>query len=214
MRRGGIERGEDFIYPQAPRLVRPRRARSPVAPDARSVPSPRRGSDAAADAGRPRGRVLSAVSRAVSRSGDARERQAEGGARSLGRLGLLGTRLQSPRARETGVRCRGSGARGSRGADQAAGGGAIHRGSGGELCVREAGGGGGYECLQSHSKSIPRKGRERGAGGGSLRCGKEGRGGPSGTAPRSPLPRHLETRPLAGAEERQASMGVQSGGDR
>src|SRR3989442_1143777 len=98
MRRGGIERGEDFIYEEAPRLVRPRRARSPVAPDARSVPRARLGSDAAADAGQPGGGVLSAVYRTVSRSGDAREREAEGGAGGVGWARILRAGFQSPRA--------------------------------------------------------------------------------------------------------------------
>src|SRR2546426_11039778 len=148
MRRGGIERGEDFIYPQAPRLVRPRRARSPVAPDARSVPRARLGSDAAADAGQPGGGVLSAVSRAVPRSGDAREREAEGGARGVGWARVLRPRPESPCA---GARSRTTPRRQVAGdagrARRAPGSGTLHGGSGGELCVREAGGGGGYERL-------------------------------------------------------------------
>src|SRR5207245_4069247 len=56
------------VYAQGPRLVRPRRARPAVAPHARSVPRARVGVHAAADAGEPGERVLSALSRAGSGS--------------------------------------------------------------------------------------------------------------------------------------------------
>src|SRR6059058_1760959 len=57
--------GEDGIYAQAPRLVGPRRAGLAVAPHPGSVPRARLRVHAAADAGEPRGGVLSAVSRAL-----------------------------------------------------------------------------------------------------------------------------------------------------
>src|SRR5216117_2864904 len=88
--------GEDQVYAQAPRLVGPRRARSAVAQDARSVPRARLRVHAAADAGEPGGGVLSEIPGAVSRSRDAGERAAPGGPRSLGRLGLLRARAESP----------------------------------------------------------------------------------------------------------------------
>src|SRR5205823_5143 len=90
--------GEDGIYPQAARLVGPRRARPAVAQDARSVPRARLRVHAAADTGEPSRGVLSAVSRALSRSRDAGARPAPGGPRSLGWARLLRTRLQSPHA--------------------------------------------------------------------------------------------------------------------
>src|SRR5437763_14328379 len=71
--------GEDGVYAQAPRLVGPRRARPAVAQDARSVPRARLRVHAAADAGEPRGGVLSAISRAVSGS-----RESGAGAASRG----------------------------------------------------------------------------------------------------------------------------------
>src|SRR5882762_6047792 len=61
---------EGEVYPQAARLVGPRRARFAVAPHPRSVPRARLRVHAAADASEPRGRVLSAVSRAVPRPRD------------------------------------------------------------------------------------------------------------------------------------------------
>src|SRR2546427_811902 len=64
-------RARTGIYPQAPRLVGPRRARLAVAAHARSVPRARVRVHAAADAGEPRGGVLSAISRALSGSWEA-----------------------------------------------------------------------------------------------------------------------------------------------
>src|SRR5713226_6290804 len=86
------------IYAQAPRLVGPRRARPAMAQDARSVPRARVRVHAAADAGEPRGGILSAVSRAVSRSRDAVAGEAPGRAGSLGWPRLLRPSFQSPRA--------------------------------------------------------------------------------------------------------------------
>src|SRR5207244_11173540 len=52
---------ENCVHPQTSPLVVARRARSPVAPHSRSVPRAGLRVHAAADAGQPRGRVLSAL---------------------------------------------------------------------------------------------------------------------------------------------------------
>src|SRR5207247_9332613 len=82
-------RARTGIYAQAPRLVGPRRARLAMAQDARSVPRARVRVHAAADACEPRGRGLSAVSRAVPGSPDACARAVPSGARGWGLAGML-----------------------------------------------------------------------------------------------------------------------------
>src|SRR5947207_3837988 len=147
--------GEDGVYAQAPRLVGPRRARPAVAQDARSVPRARLRVHAAADAGEPRGGVLSAVSRAVSRSRDASAGPAPGGPRSLGWARLLRQGFESPRARARGQsRPRWHAARRTRGADQVAGSGAIHCRGRGDLRVREAGARRRYERVEGAAASL------------------------------------------------------------
>src|SRR5216117_2809902 len=98
--------GEDGVYAQAPRLVGPRRARPAVAQDARSVPRARLRVHAAADAGEPRGGVLSALSRALSGSREsgpcARARRARG----VGWLRVLCARAEPSCVGQTGCRNR------------------------------------------------------------------------------------------------------------
>src|SRR5690349_18060948 len=93
------------VYPQAAPLVVARRARSAVAPHARSVPRARLRVHAAADAGESSGGVLSEISGAVPGSRELGAGAAEGGARGLGGTGILCTGFESPRACEAGVRC-------------------------------------------------------------------------------------------------------------
>src|SRR6266567_3631539 len=86
------------IYAQAPRLVGPRRARPAMAQDARSVPRARVRVHAAADAGEPRGGVLSAISRALPGSLDAGASAAARGERGLGWAGILCPGFESAQA--------------------------------------------------------------------------------------------------------------------
>src|SRR5439155_10765822 len=92
------------IYLQAPRLVGPRRTRPAMAQDAQSVPRARVRVHAAADAGEPRGGVLSAISRAVSGSRDAGAGAAPRSERGLGWAGILRPRAESALAGQTGCR--------------------------------------------------------------------------------------------------------------
>src|SRR5205809_1883266 len=82
-------RARTGIYPQAPRLVGPRRARPAMAQDARSVPRARVRVHAAADAGEPGGGVLSALSRALSGSRESGAGAAGRSERGLGWAGIL-----------------------------------------------------------------------------------------------------------------------------
>src|SRR3989475_11622606 len=93
-------RARTGIYPQAPRLVGPRRARLAVAAHARSVPRARVRVHAAADAGEPRGGVLPAVSGTLPRSRHASAGAGAPGARGVGWAGILCPRAKSPCARE------------------------------------------------------------------------------------------------------------------
>src|SRR5437773_11331926 len=77
-------RGRTGIYPQAPRLVGPRRARPAMAQDAQSVPRARVRAHAAADAGEQRGGVISRISRELPGSRDARTRGAARWSRTMG----------------------------------------------------------------------------------------------------------------------------------
>src|SRR3989441_10016156 len=88
-------RARTGIYPQAPRLVGPRRARLAVAAHARSVPRARLRVHAAADTGEPRGGVLSAISRALSGSRESGAGAAPRGAGGLGWAGILCARAES-----------------------------------------------------------------------------------------------------------------------
>src|SRR5213083_3749833 len=89
-------RARTGIYAQAPRLVGPRRTRSAMAQDAQSVPRARVRVHAAADTGEPRGGVLSAISRALSGSRDAGAGAAPRCKGSLGGVGILRPRAESP----------------------------------------------------------------------------------------------------------------------
>src|SRR2546425_6709424 len=89
-------RARTGVYPQAPRLVGPRRTRPALAQDAQSVPRARLRVHAAADTGEPRGGVLSAISRALSGSRDAGAGAAARGERGVGWAGILCARAESP----------------------------------------------------------------------------------------------------------------------
>src|SRR5438093_13175727 len=89
-------RARTGINAQAARLVGPRRTRPAMAQDARSVPRARVRVHAAADAGEPRGGVLSAIPRALPRSRDAGASAAARSERDLGRTGILCARAESP----------------------------------------------------------------------------------------------------------------------
>src|SRR5256885_1496941 len=96
------ERGTGGEVPsQVARLVGPRRARPALAPHARSLSRARVRVHAAADASEPRGGVLSAVHRSVPRPRDARESEAQGCERAVGRAGILRAGFQSPCAGES-----------------------------------------------------------------------------------------------------------------
>src|SRR6266702_3580993 len=95
-------RARTGIYPQAPRLVGPRRTRLAMAQDARSVPRARVRVHAAADTGEPRGGVLSAVSRALPGSRESGASAAARGERGLGWAGILCARAESALAGQTG----------------------------------------------------------------------------------------------------------------
>src|SRR5207253_9895069 len=95
---------ENCVHPQTSPMVVTRRARSPVAPHARSVPRARLRVHAAADASEPRGGVLCAVARAVPGSRKSSRRSRARGERSVGRVGVLRARAQPTRPRER--RCR------------------------------------------------------------------------------------------------------------
>src|SRR5438046_9882464 len=89
-------RARTGIYPQAPRLVGPRRARPAMAQDAQSVPRARVRVHAAADAGEPSGGALSAIARALTRYPDARTREAPLGTGSREGIWRLRPRSGSP----------------------------------------------------------------------------------------------------------------------
>src|SRR5438105_2204578 len=134
------------VSSQVARLVGPGRARPSVASHARSLSRPRLRVHAAADTSESGGGVLSAVYRAVSGPRDAREREAPGCERAVGRAGVLRTRLQSPRARARGQSGpRWHAARQTQRADQASGYRAVHRGRRGFVRLREAGAGCRYQ---------------------------------------------------------------------
>src|SRR5438093_12084575 len=97
-------RARTGIYAQAARLVGPRRTRPAMAQDAQSVPRARVRVHAAADAGEPRGGVLSAISRAVPGSRDAGAGAAGRSERGLGWAGILCASAESPCAGQTGWR--------------------------------------------------------------------------------------------------------------
>src|SRR5713101_3938585 len=90
--------GEDEVHPTVVGLVGPRRARFAVAPNPRSVPRARLRVHAAANAGEPRGGVLSAVPGAIPRSRSAGAGSAPGGEGGLGWPRLLRASFESPRA--------------------------------------------------------------------------------------------------------------------
>src|SRR5207249_10146109 len=89
------------VYAHAAHLVRPRQPRPAVAPRPRSVSRARLRIHAAADPGDPGGAVLSAVSRAVSGSGDAGACEAARGTRGVGWVGVLCAGEEFACARET-----------------------------------------------------------------------------------------------------------------
>src|SRR5881628_54962 len=91
-------RARTGINAQAARLVGPRRTRPAMAQDARSVPRARVRVHAAADAGEPRGGVLSAVPRAVPGSRESGAGAAARSERGLGWARILRAGFESAQA--------------------------------------------------------------------------------------------------------------------
>src|SRR6266702_3132183 len=148
------------IYAQTAGLVPARGARPAVAPHARSVPRARVRVHAAADAGEPRGAVLSEIPRAIPRSRGAGTRQAAGRKGGVGWAGILCEGEESSQACEAGCRekrcrrrrCQVTG--GAGGADQVAGGRTVYGRCRGELRIREAGAGGRHQRRPGDPQSV------------------------------------------------------------
>src|SRR4029077_5517436 len=204
------------VYPQAAALVVARRARSPLAPHARSVPRARLRVHVAADAGESSGGVLSEIPGAVSEprvAGPSSAARREGG---LGGAGILCAGAESPCARKERCRerrcrerrCREKRsrerrcrirrcqtARRSRRTHEVARHRTVHCRGGGMLRLRESSPCSRYQREPCDTASIHRTRR-----------------GTPHPATQHPATPHIVHRVVARPEERETSMEIQSGG--